>query len=77
MRFPAFGFQLRIGFLLLGSHQGTRALKVPCVMAVAAAERCVLVVQVLSPVEVSNLEIDLVRETFAHVYFCTDSGKGV
>ena len=68
---------LAFGFLLLGRHRGTRALKVPCVMAVSAPKGCVLVIQGLSPMEVSNFEINLIRETFAHVYFCTDSSEGV
>ena len=77
MRLPAFGFLFSIGFLLLGWHRGTRALKVACMMAVAASEGCVLVIQSLSPMEISNFEIDLVRETFAYVYFYTDPGESV
>lgn len=77
MRLPALGFLLRIGLLLVYRHCGTGVLKVPCMMAVSAAKGCVLVVQGMSPMKVSNFEIDLVRETFAHVYFCTDSFKGV
>ena len=71
------GFLFGVDFLLLGSRRGTGTLKVPCVMAVSLAKGCVLVIQGLSLGEVSNFEIDLFRETFTHIYFYTDSGKGV
>ena len=77
MRLPAFGFLLRIGFLLLGWHRGTRALKVTCKMAVAAAKGGVLIVQSLHPMEVPDFEDDLIWQPFTNVYFCTNSAKGI
>ncbi len=61
MTFPTFWFRLRIGFLLLGRYRGTRVLKVPCVMAISASKGYVLIIQGLSPVEVSNFEDNLIR----------------
>ena len=46
-------------------------------MAVTALENSVLIIQGLSPMEVSHFENDLIGQAFVDIYFSAYSAKGV
>ena len=74
---PALGFELAIQILLFFVELGTCILEVPRLMTMTETEGYIFIVQGLCPVEISNLEVDLIRQSFADIYFCTYSVVGV
>ena len=66
-----------IAFLLLGKECHAGVLKVPYLMAVATVEGRVLIIQGLSPMEVSYFENDLIGQAFVDIYFSTNYTKGI
>lgn len=56
----ALGFGFAFQILLFVEELGTRTLEVPRLMIMVAMKGCILVIQGLCPMEISNLEIDLI-----------------
>ena len=66
-----------IDVLLFVEERCTCILEMSRLMAMVTPEGSVLIVQGFHPVEVPNFEVDLIRQLFANIYFCTYSAKGI